>query len=193
MVFRSKISNEEVAELSAIRFDGEIVVVDTEEALDRACGELAKQPLLGFDTETRPSFKAGVTNKVALLQLSTYERCYLIRLCRVKMSGRLLSILQRSDIVKIGADVAGDLRSLGKLRNFTPRGFVDLQSKVGTFGIEEKSLRKMSAIVLGKRVSKAQRLSNWEAQTLTDQQKMYAATDAWVCLEIDAMLSSEKS
>ena len=167
-----------------MRFDGQIVIIETEEALERACQELAQERVLGFDTETRPSFKAGVTNKVALLQLSTYERCYLIRLCRVKFSSKLQSILQRSDILKIGADVAGDLRSLGKLRSFTPRGFVDLQSEVVKFGIEDKSLRKMSGIILGKRVSKAQRLSNWEAQTFTDQQKMYAATDAWVCLKI---------
>ena len=184
MAFVNKISNEEVAALSAIHFDGEIVVVDTDEALDAVCRHLAEQSVLGFDTETRPSFKAGVTNKVSLLQLSTYERCYLIRLNKVKFSNKLMSILQRSDIMKIGADVAGDLRSLNKLRNFTPRGFVDLQSEVGKFGIEDKSLRKMSGIVLGQRVSKAQRLSNWEAQSFTEQQMMYAATDAWVCLKI---------
>ena len=101
VAFCSKISNEEVAELEAVRFDGEIVIVDDDESLECACRELAEQQVLGFDTETRPSFKAGVTNKVALLQLSTYKRCYLIRLCRVKLSNKLLSILQRSDIVKI--------------------------------------------------------------------------------------------
>lgn len=192
MAFVNKISNEEVAALEAVRFDGKIIVVESEEALEEACADLAAQPVLGFDTETRPSFKAGVSNRVALLQLSTYERCYLIRLCRVKFSSKLQSILQRSDIVKIGADVAGDLRSLGKVRTFTPRGFLDLQSEVGKYGIEDKSLRKMSGIVLGKRVSKAQRLSNWEAQTLTDQQQMYAATDAWVCLEIYDKLNESK-
>ncbi|MBO5234662.1 MAG: 3'-5' exonuclease domain-containing protein 2 [Alistipes sp.] len=193
VAFRNKISNEEVAELEAVRFDGEIVIIDSDDALERACHELAEQRVLGFDTETRPSFKAGVTNKVALLQLSTYDRCYLIRLCRVKLSNKLLSILQRSDIVKIGADVAGDLRSLGKLRAFTPRGFVDLQTEVAKFGIEDKSLRKMSGIVLGKRVSKAQRLSNWEAQNFTEQQRLYAATDAWVCLKIyDALRATQK-
>lgn len=191
MAFRNKISNEEVAGLEAVHFDGEIVVVDNETALERACDYLATQQVLGFDTETRPSFKAGVTNKVALLQLSTYARCYLIRLNRVKLPSRVLSILQRSDITKIGADVAGDLRSLGKLRAFTPRGFIDLQSEVTKVGIEDKSLRKMSAIVLGKRVSKAQRLSNWEAQNFTEQQKMYAATDAWVCLKIYDALKDE--
>ena len=185
MAFINKISNEEVAALEAVRFDGEIIVIETEEALEEACMYLAERSILGFDTETRPSFKAGVTNKVALLQLSTYERCYLIRLCRVKFSNKLQSILQRSDILKVGADVAGEVRS------FTPRGFLDLQSEVGKFGIEDKSLRKMSGIILGKRVSKAQRLSNWEAQSFTDQQKVYAATDAWVCLKILERLKAE--
>ena len=191
MAFQSKISNEDVALLPAIQFGGKIVIIDTDEALEEACNLLAECSVLGFDTETRPSFKAGVTNKMSLLQLSTYDRCYLIRLNKVKFSNKVLSLLQRSDILKIGADVAGDLRSLNKLRNFTPRGFIDLQSEVGKFGIEDKSLRKMSGIILGKRVSKAQRLSNWEAQSFTDQQKVYAATDAWVCLKILERLKAE--
>jgi len=189
--FAESISNEEVASLPAARFGGRICVVDDEKSLEKACEYLSRQSVLGFDTETRPSFKAGAMNKVALLQLSTYDRCYLIRLCRVKPPQRLLSILERSDIMKIGADVAGDIRSLNRVRRFTSRGFVDLQTEVAKFGITDKSLRKMSSIVLGQRVSKAQRLSNWEAQTLTDQQCMYAATDAWVCLKIyDALLSA---
>lgn len=184
MTFVPSISNEELATLPAARFDGDIVVVDNEEELVEACRYLSQQPLLGFDTETRPSFKVGVTYKVALLQLSTYDRCYLIRLCNVKPVQKLLSILQRSDIVKIGTDVAGDIRSLSKLRRFTPRGFVDLQAEVSKVGIADRSLRKISGIVLGRKVSKAQRLSNWEAQNLTQQQQIYAATDAWVCLKI---------
>ena len=112
------------------------------------------------------------------MQLSTHERCYLIRLCRTRLHNSILKILSNPRIVKIGADVAGDLRALHALRHFKERGFADLQQMAGEWGIEEKSLRKMSAIVLGRRVSKAQRLSNWEANVLTPQQKMYAATDA---------------
>lgn len=184
MVFQPTITNEQTAELPSARFDGRIVIIDREEQVEKMCGDLAAQRIIGFDTETRPSFKAGITNKVALLQLSTHERCYLIRLCRTKLHNRLLKILSDPNIVKIGADVAGDLRSLHTLRHFSERGFVDLQQMVAYWGIEEKSLRKMSAIVLGHRVSKAQRLSNWEASTLTPQQQMYAATDAWVCINI---------
>ena len=137
-----------------------------------------------------PSFKAGVTNKVALLQLSSPERCYLIRLCRVPMKRPLLRLLESRQTIKVGTDVAGDIRALNQLRHFRAGGFVDLQALAPQWGIEEKSLRKLSAITLGKRVSKAQRLSNWEATRLTQQQLSYAATDAWVCLEILKTLSS---
>lgn len=192
MTFLSTISNEQTAELASARFDGRIVVVDREEQIEEVCRDLSAQTIIGFDTETRPSFKAGVTNKVALLQLSTHERCYLIRLCRTKLHNALLKILSNPRIIKIGADVAGDLRSLHALRHFHERGFLDLQHIVPAWGIEEKSLRKMSAIVLGQRVSKAQRLSNWEASTLTPQQQMYAATDAWVCISIyEKLLQTE--
>ena len=190
MAYIATISNEQTAELPSAHFDGDIIVIDSEEQLLKACRDLASQKIIGFDTETRPSFKAGVTNRVALLQLSTSERCYLIRLCRMKLHKEVLRILSNTDILKIGADVAGDIRALHTLRNFTERGFVDLQHIASDWGIEEKSLRKLSAIVLGERVSKAQRLSNWEASTLTPQQRMYAATDAWVCIKIYEKLMS---
>lgn len=184
MTFQSTISNEQTAELPSAHFDGRIIIVDNEAQIEAVYRDLSSQTIIGFDTETRPSFKAGVTYKVSLLQLSTPQRCYLIRLCRTKLHPSLLKILSNPNIKKIGADVAGDIRSLHALRNFKERGFIDLQQMVAYWGVEEKSLRKMSALVLGERVSKAQRLSNWEASTLTSQQQMYAATDAWVCLKI---------
>jgi ribonuclease D len=140
--------------------------------------------MVGFDTETRPSFRAGVGYKVSLLQLSTPEVCYLFRLCNIRLSNPILKILGSHRIIKVGVDITGDIRSLHALRHFKADGFVDLQNEASRWGIEEKSLRKLSAIVLGQRVSKAQRLSNWEAGILTDQQKEYAATDAWVSMHI---------
>ena len=184
MAFIESISNEEVAALQAVQFDGEIVVVDTPQALEEACAHLSKQTILGFDTETRPSFTAGVTNKVALLQLYGGGKCFLIRLNRVQITKSLTDILSNRNILKIGAAVKNDIVGLNKLRHFTAGGFVDLQDKVESYGIKDKSLRKISGIVLGKKVSKAQRLSNWEAKVLTSQQQLYAATDAWVCVEI---------
>lgn len=182
--FTDKISNEQTASLPAIEFRGEIRIVDRECDIADACRYLSQWPVLGFDTETRPSFRPGVTYRVSLLQLSSPERCYLFRLNRIPLAKPLLQLLGSGDVLKVGADVSGDLRSLRQLRHFRDGGFVDLQSIASEWGIAEKSLRKLSAIVLGQRVSKAQRLSNWEAAALTDKQRLYAATDAWVCTRI---------
>ena len=191
MTFAESISNDAVTALPAVQFDGEIVVVESTQALTEACAHLSKQAILGFDTETRPSFTAGVTNKVALLQLYGGGKCFLIRLNRVQMSKQLLDILHNPKILKIGAAVKNDIVGLNVLKHFTAGGFIDLQEIVGNYGISDKSLRKISGIVLGKKVSKAQRLSNWEAKTLTPQQQLYAATDAWVCVEIYQYLLAE--
>ena len=184
MIYKPTITNDEANALPAAQFRGEIIIVDNDDQVEAMCQYLSEQAILGFDTETRPSFKAGVSNRVALLQLSSAERCYLIRLCRIKLHTPILKLLCDPAILKIGADVKGDLHSLHQLRNFKEQGFVDLQHIAIDGGGEEKSLRKMAAIVLGKRVSKAQRLSNWEASQLTPQQQLYAATDAWVCIKI---------
>jgi len=191
--FTDKISNEETAALPAIEFKGEIRIIEHERDIVPACKFLMKQAVVGFDTETRPSFRPGVTFRVSLLQLSTPTVCYLFRLNRIPLAKPILQLLESSDVLKIGADVAGDLRSLRQIRHFRDGGFVDLQSIAPEWGIEDKSLRKLSAIVLRQRVSKAQRLSNWEAATLTDKQKLYAATDAWVCTAIyDKLLHTPK-
>lgn len=184
MEFIPSISNEEVSALPAISFDGEIVVVEDSASLASACESLSHERLIGFDTETRPSFTAGVVNRVALMQLSTAERCYLIRLNKVPLDKALIDILCDEAVTKVGAGVQNDIRALNMLRHFRARGFVDLQDEVSQFGIEDRSLRKLSGIILGKKVSKAQRLSNWEAKVLTQPQQLYAATDAWVCVEI---------
>ena len=182
--FQQHISNEDTAKLPAVLFEGPIVIVDDEKQVEAACRDLASSPVLGFDTETRPSFRPGVTFRVSLLQLSTPTVCYLFRLNKIPLAKPILQLLEDRRVLKIGADVAGDLRSLRQIRHFRDGGFVDLQGIAPEWGIGEKSLRKLSAIVLGRRVSKAQRLSNWEAATLTDKQQLYAATDAWVCTRI---------
>lgn len=182
--FIDKISNEQTALLPAVEFRGEIRIVEHERDIAAACKTLAEQPVIGFDTETRPSFRPGVTFRVSLLQLSTPTVCYLFRLNKIPLAKPILQLLEDRRVLKIGADVAGDLRSLRQIRHFRDGGFVDLQGIAPEWGIGEKSLRKLSAIVLGRRVSKAQRLSNWEAATLTDKQQLYAATDAWVCTRI---------
>ncbi|WP_302355723.1 3'-5' exonuclease [uncultured Alistipes sp.] len=191
--FIDKISNEQTALLPAIEFRGEIRIVENERDIAAACKYLAEQPVIGFDTETRPSFRPGVTFRVSLLQLSSPEVCYLFRLNRIPLDKAILQLFENKRLLKVGADVAGDLRSLRQIRHFRDAGFIDLQAIAPEWGIAEKSLRKLSAIVLGQRVSKAQRLSNWEAATLTDKQQLYAATDAWVCTRIyDRLLRTPK-
>ena len=191
--FTDKISNEETAALPAIEFKGEIRIIEHERDIVPACKFLMKQAVVGFDTETRPSFRPGISYRVSLLQLSTPQLCFLFRLNKIPLAKPILQLLEDRRILKIGADVAGDLRSLRQIRHFRDGGFVDLQSIASEWGIEDKSLRKLSAIVLRQRVSKAQRLSNWEAATLTDKQKLYAATDAWVCTAIyDRLLHTPK-
>ena len=182
--FIDKISNEQTALLPAVEFRGEIRIVEHERDIAAACKTLAEQPVIGFDTETRPSFRPGVTIRESLLQLSTPADCYQFRLNKIPLAKPILQLLEDRRILKIGADVAGDLRSLRQIRHFRDGGFVDLQGIAPEWGIGEKSLRKLSAIVLGRRVSKAQRLSNWEAAQLTEKQMRYAATDAWICPEI---------
>mgnify|MGYP000777348241 CR=1 FL=1 len=182
--FTDKISNEETAALPAIEFKGEIRIIEHERDIVPACKFLMKQAVVGFDTETRPSFRPGISYRVSLLQLSTPQLCFLSRLNKIPLAKPILQVLEPDSILKIGADGAGDLRSLRQIRHFRDGGFVDLQALAPQWGIGEKSLRKLSAIVLGQRVSKAQRLSNWEAATLTDKQQLYAATDAWVCIRI---------
>ncbi len=184
MSYRKNISKEEMMALPVAVFDGRIAVVDTSADIHAACEDLASCPVVGFDTESRPSFKKGVINRISLLQLSTPQTCYLFRLCRIPLEKPILKILESRDILKVGLSIDGDFRELSSLRHFAARNFVDLQKMVVRYGIEDASLTKISSIVLGRRISKAQRLSNWEAVTLTEAQMQYAATDAWICPQI---------
>lgn len=193
MEYSETITSEELQKLPPIEFDGEILIVDTVAAMKMAERMLSGIKAVGFDTETRPSFRKGVTYKTALLQLSTENTAFLFRLNKKKLSNGILRILADEDVLKIGAAVRDDIKGLQRNGGkFIPAGFIDLQSMVAEFGIKELSVRKMSAIILGSTVSKAQRLSNWEAKSLTQAQQMYAATDAWVCLKIYNKLIVEK-
>lgn len=182
--FTENITNEQLAALPLGQFQGTIVVVETSEDAESACNDLLSFPAIGFDTETRPSFKAGTTNKVALLQLSTPRTCYLFRLCRMPLDKNIRKVLESPETIKVGAAIRDDIRTLQSLRHFKAAGFIDLQSIGSQWGIAEKSVRKMAGVVLGTRISKAQRLSNWEASQLTPAQQSYAATDAWICLSM---------
>lgn len=183
-VFKENITKEEMANLPLVQYDGKIVVVDTIEKFDKAIKQIFKSSIAGFDTETRPSFKKGLQYEVALLQIYCQEVCYLIRLNKVGFPDALRLWFEHEEICKVGLSLRDDVRELRKKRKITPNHLVDLQAIVGDYGIEALSLKKLSSIVLGKRISKRQQLSNWESETLTEAQKIYAATDAWVSLEI---------
>lgn len=146
--------------------------------------------MLGIDTETRPSFKKGKTNKVALLQVATEDTCFLFRLNRIGVTEALKTLLEDTNVYKIGLSLKDDVMMLRKRANFTPGNFVDLQDIVKKVGIEDQSLQKIYANLFGAKISKGQQLTNWEADVLTDSQKLYAATDAWACIRIYNELKS---
>lgn len=178
--------------MPTVAFEGRIITIDTVADTDKAVQALSGEKFLGIDTETRPSFRKGVQNEVSLIQLSTPDTCFLIRLNRVGLPDSLVSLLENKKITKIGLSLHDDYQALSRRRKFKAGGFLDLQKHVGEFGIEEMSLQKIFAIVFGKRISKSQQLTNWENDVLTDKQKLYAATDAWACLEIYNRLEQTK-
>lgn len=177
-----------------VLFPGRIFVVYTESDAEKAVAYLKDQRIVGVDTETRPSFKRGTTHKVALLQISTQDTCFLFRLNRIGMPDSLQEFLM-SDTLKIGLSLKDDFNSLRKRQDIHPdRGnWIELQEYVGKFGIEDRSLQKIYANLFGEKISKNQRLSNWEADVLSEGQKLYAATDAWACVEIYNCLSELES
>lgn len=186
------ITSDQINALPLVGFEGQIVVADTNAVAADAIDYLLQQPIIGFDTETRPCFKKGVSNKVSLLQLSDDKYSFLFRLHMLKLENKHFKPLERENIIKVGAAVRDDIRGLQSLRHFTPRSFVDLQTIVGDYGIADLSLRSIAAIVMEQKISKAQRLSNWESQQLTDKQQIYAATDAWICHQIYLKLKASK-
>ena len=184
MSYKAHIDKNEISTMPTVTFEGRIITIDTASAVDQAMIALSGESYVGIDTETRPSFKKGVQHDVSLIQLSTPDTCFLIRLNRTGMPDSLVAFLENKQIAKIGLSLHDDYQGLCKRRKFKAGNFIDLQKEVGNFGIEEMSLQKIFAIVFNQRISKSQQLSNWENDVLTDKQKLYAATDAWACLKI---------
>ena len=195
-MFLESITPQEIQGLEYASFPGKIYVIDSVGAeFNRAIAYLRSQKVIGFDTETRPSFTASQPRyDVSLLQLSGKEKAFLFRINKIGMHRRLCNLLSDKRIVKVGAAIHDDIRGLQKHREFVPGSFVDLQKIVWEWGIRDKSVKKMAAIILGVRISKTQQLSYWEAESLSESQCKYAATDAWVCREMyKKLLNSEKN
>lgn len=195
-MFIESVTPQEIEKLEYSSFPGKIYVIDSVGAeFNRAVTYLRSQKVIGFDTETRPTFTPSQPRYgVALLQLSGPDKAFLFRVNSIGMHRRLCNLLASPKVIKVGAAIHDDIRGLQKHRDFSPAGFVDLQKIVWEWGIRDKSVKKMAAIILGVRISKIQQLSNWEADVLTDSQCRYAATDAWVCREMYLrLMKSEKN
>ena len=168
-----------------MQFPGRVFVIYTETEANKAVEFLKSQSIVGVDTETRPSFKKGTSHKVALLQISTTDTCFLFRLNQIGMPEALQEFLM-SDVLKIGLSLKDDFMMLKRRKDVHAEegNWIELQDYVSRFGIEDRSLQKIFANLFGQKISKSQRLSNWEAETLSESQIKYAATDAWACVEI---------
>jgi ribonuclease D len=188
--FQETITVEELQNYDLSWFKGEIVIVDDLQIFKKILPRLRKERVLGFDTESRPSFKKGRKNKVSLIQLATGNLACLFRINKIGIPPELIDLLADEKVKKPGVAVHDDIRFLKKVRKFNPAGFVDLQHFVKDFGIQSSGLKKLTAIVLGFRISKRQQVTNWEADELSEAQQIYAATDAWVCREIYIKLTS---
>ncbi len=178
------ITKEEIAQLPIELFNGRIFTINSVTEADKAVDYLKGFSVVGFDTETRPCFTKGRRNKISLMQISTEDTCFLFRLNYIDMPESLTLYLHDENILKIGLSLHDDFNAIHRRSDVEPRGFIDLQQYVKPFGIEVNSLQKIYAILFQKKISKRQRLSNWEAEILTDLQKKYAALDAWACLRI---------
>lgn len=183
-MFKNRISKVEINEMPDVEFSGEIFVVDTPEKVVAAVEYLSQQTVVGVDTETRPAFVRGVYYPVALLQVATLTRCYLFRLSLTGLTKDIADFLANPNIRKVGLAFKDDLLGLIRRRRFQPENCVDIQMIVNNYGILDLGLQKVFGIIFGQKISKTQRLTNWENEVLTDQQARYASTDAWATLLI---------
>ena len=189
----SDIAKADIAQMPVDLFGGRIIVIHSKVDVEKAVSYLRNFNIVGVDTETRPSFAKGKTYEVSLLQVSTEDTCFLFRLNYIGMPDALVELLQDERILKVGLSLRDDIQSLNRRHSFEPGGFLDLQHYVKSLGMEAQSLQKIFALLFGKKISKSQRLTNWEADVLTDRQKGYAATDAWACVRIYNYLEELKA
>jgi ribonuclease D len=181
---KTTITHEEINELPLGAFEGKIVVVDEAGNLVKAFKEISQHPVVGFDTETKPVFVRGRQNKVALMQIALPEKTFLIRITHTGLHQEVINFLENENILKAGVALRDDIKALQRLKKFEPRGIVELADMAKKAGLEIEGVKKLAGLLLGFRISKSAQTSNWEANVLNEKQISYAATDAWVCLEI---------
>lgn len=188
---KKSITKAEINEKPLIAWDGPIEILETVEAMESAVAELLKETHLGFDTETRPTFKKGQYYPPALVQLATEHCVYLFRICRIETLAPLLPMLESPDILKTGVAIKDDVKELKAMEDFTPAGFVEIADITVKLGYENRGLRALAALLLDGRISKAAQVSNWAREALDDKQIRYAATDAWISREIYTRAAAE--
>ena len=180
----SKFDKKEITALPLVVFTGRIISIISPKETDKAVDYLLAADILGVDTETKPAFHRGEQHQVCLLQVSTRDTCFLFRLNHTGITPAIKRLLEDTTVKKIGLSWHDDLRALKARESFTPGLFIDLQDVVSQLGVQDLSLQKLYANFFQQKISKRQRLSNWEAPVLTDKQKQYAAIDAWSCINL---------
>ena len=183
-IIYNKFDKKSIAQLPQVTFPGKTLVVMSESEAEKAVDFLLSNDILGVDTETRPSFKKGESHKVSLLQVSTSDTCFLFRLNHIGITPAIVRLLENKAVPMVGLSLHDDMLSLHKRVGFTPGNFIDLQDLVGELGIEDLSLQKLYANLFHQKISKRQRLTNWDSDILNDKQKAYAALDAWACINL---------
>jgi ribonuclease D len=181
--FRRELSREEVNELPIKRYEGEVRLVESAQELERVAAAWCEERAVGFDTETRPAFKPGESYLPALAQIATARMVYLVPLQRLDGSEALRSLLE-ARTVKAGVGMPDDMRALRKSFEFAEKGIVDLGAVARKHGLKQSGVRYLAALLLGTRIPKGTKTSNWAAARLSPQQIAYAATDAWICREL---------
>ena len=188
MIFREYIDKDYIKSLPILKFDGEIVIVNDKKGLMDCLSVLSKENAVGFDTEKKPTFRKGQYHPTALVQFSTLTVSYLIRINEIGLDDHHITLLSNPDVHKVGISIRDDIKALKKLSPFDDRGFVELNELARKIGIKHEGVRRLAAVFLERKISKKQQISNWENESLTDSQQIYAATDAWVCLRIYTLL-----
>jgi ribonuclease D len=183
-MFLSNISKEDINRLDLVHYAGKIQLVEDEKHFDSVFDQIHQHSFVGFDTETKPSFQKGEKNYVSLVQIAIPDHVYLLRIHKTGLKNELLSFLENENILKVGVAIRNDARELQQINHFKPAGFLELPDVTTKIGIEAKGLRSLAAIILKGRISKEAKITNWEAERLSDKQLTYAATDAWVCMQM---------
>lgn len=180
-----EISKEDLKNFDIVRYEEEITLVDDAKDLPEVITDLSKEEILGFDTESKPQFKKGQPNNIALLQFATASHVYLIRVCKTGFPPILTDFFNTYPGTFVGIGLDDDWREIKRAGvDVTPQNVVDLNVLAKTKGFLSIGAKKLCALLLGFTISKGQQISNWEALELSEAQISYAATDAWICRDI---------